>query len=114
MLKLEQYPSTISQTQQLILEFDKQIRNAAETLAILDNEIDLTIANDSSLKNDGQRKAERDRLRQTTARAKALKILNDLSDRRSRLEIDLEYYRNEYRLQILLLRQEVARLESVA
>jgi hypothetical protein len=113
MLKLEQYPKTIAEIQRLMLDFDKQIRQTAETLALIDNQIDLKIANDPNLKNDGQRKAQRDNLRQNDpCRLKAIDLLNRLTDRRAGQEIDLEYYRNEYKLLVLQLREKVARLES--
>jgi hypothetical protein len=115
MLALEQYPKTIAEIQRLMLDFDKQIRQTAETLALIDNQIDLKIVNDPNLKNDGQRKAQRDNLRQTDPiRLKAIDLLNRLTDRRTAQEIDLEYYRSEFKLLLLQLRERVASIESAA
>ncbi len=112
MLSLNKYPETIAEIQRLILDYSKQIRSTAETLALIDNEIDRTIANDPNLKNDAQRKAERDRLRQADpTRKKAIDLLNNVTDRRNGLEIDLEYYRLELKIQLLNKREQLIKLE---
>jgi hypothetical protein len=112
MLALEQYPKTIAEIQRLILDFDKQIRQTAETLALIDNQIDLKIVNDPNLKNDGQRKAQRDNLRQTDPfRLKAIDLLNRLTDRRAAQEIDLEYYRLELKIRLLDKREQLIKSE---
>lgn len=115
MLKLEKYPIQIAELSKELVKVQNQQRRLSETLALIDNQIDRAIAFDTDLKNDSQRKAKAKELREESSqRAELLTQLQELSDRIRLLEIDIEYYRNEYRLQTLLLRQEVARLESVA
>lgn len=115
MLKLEKYPIQIAELSKDLVKMQNQQRRLAESLAIIDNQIDRAIAFDTDLKNDAQRKAKAKELREESSqRAELSAQLQELGDRIRLLEIDIEYYRNEYRLRVLLLRQEVARLESVA
>ncbi|MBE9040709.1 hypothetical protein IQ235_07940 [Oscillatoriales cyanobacterium LEGE 11467] len=115
MLELEQYPREIARIQRNILDREKQIRRLSETLSLIDNQIDRAIAYDDDLRNDSQRKAKRNELRlEDLERSKVLKQIRDASDRKTELEIDLEYYRCEYKIRLLMLREKVAQLESAA
>lgn len=115
MIKLEKYPIQIAELSKELVRVQNQQRRLSETLALIDNQIDRAIAFDTDLRNDSQRKAKSKELREESSqRAELSAQLQELGDRIRLLEIDIEYYRNEYRLRVLLLRQEVARLESVA
>ena len=115
MIKLEKYPIQIAELSKELVRVQNQQRRLSESLALIDNQIDRAIAFDTDLRNDSQRKAKSKELREESSqRAELSAQLQELGDRIRLLEIDIEYYRNEYRLRVLLLRQEVARLESVA
>lgn len=114
-MKLEKYPLQIAHLAKELLKLQSEQRRVTESLALIDNQIDRAIAFDTDLKNDAQRKAKAKELREESSqRAELSAQLQELGDRIRLLEIDIEYYRNEYRLRTLLLRQEVARLESIA
>ena len=112
MQAITNYPQTIRSLRLQILKTEQQERRLAETLASIDSEIDRAIAFNGDLKNSEQRKAEKLRLQQENEiRCQTVKRLENLADRKTELEIDLEYYRGEFSLLKLLDRKAIAQRE---
>ena len=71
-MRLLDYPATIAQKQRELLQSEQHIRRLQDILNRLTAEVDTTIAFDSDLRNDAQRKAKRLELMKTSDYRKAV------------------------------------------
>jgi hypothetical protein len=114
-MKLSEYPAAIAQLQRQILDLDQNIIGLAESVKIFEAEIDKTIAFDSNLRNDAQRKARRIELQQTDGDYyQASRLLKETKEKRELLAIELELLRNSFAIAKLERREAIAQLELAA
>lgn len=110
-MKLIDYPDAIAQKQRELLQADQHIRRLQEVVNHLTADIDTTIAFDSTLKNDAQRKARRLDLMKSPEYRKAISNLLMAQDRRAEIEIDLTLLRNQLSVLKLEMREAITRRE---
>lgn len=112
MMRLIDYPDAIAQKQRQLLQTEQQIRRIQEALNNITAAIDTTIAFDTTLKNDAQRKARRTEMLRKAEFRNALNNLQLTQDRRTEIEIDLNLLRNQFAVLMLELRESVIRRET--
>lgn len=111
-MKLSEYPGAIAGFERELLKLSRSLRRVQETINSLVNEAERAIAFDAELKNDAQRKAKRLELlgldeRYLSATAMAVQ----LSDRKAELEIDLAFYRAQFSVLKLEVRDRISQAE---
>lgn len=109
---LRDYPHEIHKVQLQILRLDRKIRKAQQELDRLTAAIEQAIASDPELKNDQQRKAKRLELMQAPDYTVLTEALTEASERKTRLEIDLQLKRNEFAVRKLEFRDYIASKEA--
>lgn len=107
-MKLIEYPATIAERQRDLLQADQRIRRLQDVLNRLMADIDTTIAFDTDLRNDAQRKAKRLELMSSAEYRKAVANLQIAQDERSEIEIDLNLLRNQFSVLKLEKREAIA------
>jgi hypothetical protein len=110
-MRLLDYPANIAQKQRELLQAEQHIRRLQDVVNRLTAEIDTTIAFDTELRNDAQRKAKRLELMKAGEYRKAATNLQIAQDRRAELEIDLGLLRNQFSVLKLELRESIAARE---
>lgn len=109
---LRAYPQAIAKVQQQILRLDAKICKAQQQLDQLTAVIEQTIANDPELKNDQQRKAKRLELMHNPEYTVLVDALAEATERKTRLEIELQLQRNEFSVRKLEYRDYIASKEA--
>lgn len=112
MMRLIDYPDAIAQKQRQLLQTEQQIRRLQEALNNITAAIDTTIAFDTTLRNDAQRKARRTEMLRKAEFRNALNNLQLTQDRRTEIEIDLNLLRNQFAVLMLELRESVIQRET--
>ena len=107
-MKLVDYPATIAERQRDLLQADQRIRRLQDVLNRLTADIDTTIAFDTELRNDAQRKAKRLELMSSAEYRKAVANLQIAQDERAEVEIDLSLLRNQFSVLKLEKREAIA------
>jgi ABC-type proline/glycine betaine transport system ATPase subunit len=110
-MRLLDYPAAIAQKQRQLLQAEQHIRRLQDVLNRLTAEIDTTIAFDTELRNDAQRKARRIELMKSADYRKAATNLQIAQDQRTEIEIDLSLLRNQFSVLKLELRESLAARE---
>ncbi len=110
-MRLLDYPANIAQKQRELLQAEQHIRRLQDVLNRLTAEIDTTIAFDTELRNDAQRKAKRLELMKAGEYRKAATNLQIAQDHRAEIEIDLGLLRNQFSVLKLELRESIAARE---
>lgn len=110
-MKLIDYPAAIAEKQHQLLRAEQHVRRQQEILNRLTAEIDTTIAFDTSLKNDAQRKARRVELMGSASYRTAYANLQMAQDERAEMEIDLNLLRNQFGVLKLEKRETIAARE---
>ncbi|WP_088892776.1 hypothetical protein [Leptolyngbya ohadii] len=110
-MKLIDYPIAIAEKQHQLLRAEQHVRRLQEILNRLTAEIDTTIAFDTSLKNDAQRKARRVELMGASGYRTAYVNLQMAQDERAEFEIDLNLLRNQFGVLKLEKREAIASRE---
>lgn len=110
-MRLLDYPAAIAQKQRELLQAEQHIRRLQDVLNRLTAEIDTTIAFDTELRNDAQRKAKRTELMKAVEHRKAATNLQMAQDHRAEIEIDLTLLRNQFSVLKLELRESIAARE---
>lgn len=110
-MRLLDYPTSIAQKQRQLLQTEQHIRRLQDVLNRLTAEIDTSIAFDSELRNDAQRKAKRIELMKAADYRRAIANLQIAQDQRAELEIDLNLLRNQFSVLKLELRESIATRE---
>lgn len=114
-MTLADYPNAIAGIERSILMHEKEIRAIQEAISLITAEVDRVIAFSDDLKNETQRKARKAELLAADERyPKAQAHLQTLIDRRDGLKIDLTYYRNEFSVNKLQLRDAITQREAIA
>lgn len=108
MMKLIDYPAAIAEQQRQLLQADQHIRRLRDVLNHLTAEIDTSIAFDTTLKNDAQRKAKRQEMMNTAEYRTAVANLQMAEDRQAEMEIDLALLRNQFSALKLEKRESIA------
>jgi ABC-type proline/glycine betaine transport system ATPase subunit len=110
-MRLLDYPAAIAQKQRELLQTEQHVRRLQDVLNRLTAEIDTTIAFDTELRNDAQRKAKRIELMQAAEYRKAATNLQIAQDQYAGIEIDLNLLRNQFSVLKLELRESIASRE---
>jgi len=110
-MKLSKYPKTIADTSRMILELEGDLRLYQSRVGELDCQIEKFIADDASLKNEQQRKARRLDLTKRSDYCEAVNQLQEVKVRIEALRIDLQFYRDSFRVALLEARERIASLE---
>ena len=111
-MTLNEYPQAIAELERQLLEIDQRIISQKEQVTFCLNCIDRTIAFNQELKNDSQRKAERNRLMETDSDyIKAGLGLRRSEAIRAEMAIDLNLLSRTFSLLKLERREAIARLE---
>lgn len=113
MKQLHEYPGKIASIQHQLLNLNQQIEQIQANINKLCGKFELTVAFDSELKNEQQRKAKKSQLLEESGDYEALKLtLIRETIKRDRMEIELEQMRSEFSIAKLLKREAIARLEA--
>lgn len=110
-MRLLDYPAAIAQKQRDLLRTEQHMRRLQDVLNRLTAEIDTTIAFDTTLRNDAQRKAKRLELMAAADYRKAATNLQIAQDQHAELEIDLNLLRNQFSVLKLEIRESLASRE---
>jgi hypothetical protein len=110
-MRLVDYPTAIAQKQRQLLQTEQHIRRLQDVLNRLMAEVDTSIAFDTELRNDAQRKAKRIELMKAPEYRKAATNLQIAQDQRAEIEIDLNLLRNQFSVLKLELRESIATRE---
>ncbi|WNZ24719.1 hypothetical protein HJG54_18970 [Leptolyngbya sp. NK1-12] len=110
-MRLIDYPIAIAQKQRELLQSEQHIRRLQDVVNRLTAEIDTTIAFDTDLRNDAQRKAKRLELMKAPDYRRAATNLQMVQDQRAEIEIDLNLLRNQFSVLKLELRESIATRE---
>jgi hypothetical protein len=112
---LKQYPNAIALKQTELLELRQAIAQIQENIALHENQIDYSIAFDTDLKNEAQRKVKRSELMREDVPLLDLRgQLAKLIYQRERLEIDLNCLINKFAIAKLERRAAIAQMEMEA
>jgi len=110
-MKLSEYPKTISDVSRIIFDLEEDFRFYQSRVGELDCQIEKIIADDASLKNEQQRKARRLDLTKRSDYCEAVNQLQDVKVQIESLRIDLQFYRDSFRVALLETRERIASLE---
>jgi hypothetical protein len=111
-MNINEYPLTIAKLERQILSQTQAARRINETINVLHSKVERAIAFDESLKNDAQRKSRRLELLNDIAEYQdCLDKLMEIQDKQKELEIDLNYYRAQFTIKKLELRDRIAKAE---
>ncbi len=110
-MRLLDYPAAIAHKQRELLRTEQHVRRLQDVLNRLTAEIDTTIAFDTELRNDAQRKAKRLEMMKAADYRKAVVNLQIAQDQHAELEIDLNLLRNQFSVLKLELRESLASRE---
>lgn len=110
-MQLKQYPIEISKAAKIVQRLDKRIAIAKAALDRMNFAIEVTIAQDVELKNDQQRRARRMELQQEPAYAEHCETLQQLEWKRDAAQINLGCLRDSFRVEMLEMRERIARME---
>ncbi len=107
-MKLAEFPAEIARLEKHLLKQNQVVRQCQAEVDNLLADIDHSIAFDSELKNDAQRKAKRAELLREQVCVEASGQLQYELDNRSALETELSLVRNQFTVQKLLIRESIA------
>jgi hypothetical protein len=107
---LAQFPEQLKRMAEAAIANDKDIRDLQADLDRLTVEIELVIAQDSSLKNEQQPKAKRFELLQTDDYQTAAYILQQAQDNQQRLKIKRQYLADQFAVAKLMAQEHIASL----
>lgn len=108
-MKIQSYPSTIANLQRKILHLEKRIRVLNNSLKLAEAKIERSIVFDTELKNDAQRKSQKQLSIETDEEYQKHKIsLETIEDERSELQIQLELLHNQFSVAKLLMREAIS------
>lgn len=111
-MKLTDYPQAIATLQRQILDLEQRIIGMTESVKIFEAEIDKSIAFDSTLKNEAQRKSKKIEMQQQDGDYyQASRLLKESKEKRDSLAIDLEMLRNQFSVARLEKREAIAKME---
>ena len=113
-MKLNQYPTAIAQVEEALLKASIDVEVQTELLSFMDGEIEAMIASDSALKNEQHRKARRLDLQQQPDYLQGKIALKEAKEDRERLQIKLNWLRNQFSVAKLEARLQIAQLSAVA
>ena len=111
MMKLIDYAAALAEQQRKLLQADQRIRRFQDVVNHLTAEIDTTIAFDTTLKNDAQRKAKRLEMMSAAEYRTAVANLQIAQDQRAEIEIDLNLLRNQFSVLKLEKREAIINRE---
>ncbi|MGB6016804.1 MAG: hypothetical protein WBG32_18870 [Nodosilinea sp.] len=110
---LAQFPEQLKRMAEAVIANDKDIRDLQAEIDRLTVEIELTIAQDASLKNEQQRKAKRHELMQTDSYQSARYILQQAQDNQQLLKIKRQYLADQFAVAKLMAQEHIASLTSI-
>jgi hypothetical protein len=113
-MDLKLFPTAIETRERKLLEVDRELDLAIRALAFIESEIERSIATDSELKNDQQRKAKRLELQSEPSYTEARDSVERAKNKKALAEIALNKIRNEFSVKKLETRREIASLEAIA
>lgn len=109
---LAQFPEQLKRMADAAIANDIDIRDLQAEVDRLTVEIELVIAQDSSLKNEQQRKAKRHELMQSDRYQAALHILQQAQDNQQRLKVKRQYLADQFAVAKLMAQEYIASLTS--
>ena len=114
-MHLKDYPQAIAARQYELLQLNHEIRRHSQSVNFFTASIDRHVAYDATLKNEAQRKAYRFELMQKDPDyIAASQALEQATDRREALQIELDLLRNQFSVLKLELRDAIALKENPA
>lgn len=109
------YPELIAQLEREYYQDFKIKRKIEEKINLFNAELELEIANDSSLRNEGMRKAQKTISQQTNKQYQDLLAQLEKAEHREKVSlITLERYKREFSVLKLEAKNAIAKLEEVA
>jgi hypothetical protein len=113
-MKLSNFPHAIATAQQKLLNLGKDLTIVRNQLLLEENSIDQAIAFSSDFKNDSQRKTAKAQMLQESALYQSLtQNLADLTDKYSRVDINLQLVKNNFTVAKLEMRERIAKMETL-
>ncbi len=112
--QLKQYPKAIASVEEKLLKLNQEIEIQNQLISFFDADIEKTISDDKTLKNDQQRKSKRLELQQQPDYLEIRRKLTELKEQRERNVIQLNQLRSEFSVMKLELRMQIANLEAAA
>ncbi len=112
--QLKQYPKAIASVEEKLLKLNREIEIQNQLISFFDADIEKTISDDKTLKNDQQRKSKRLELQQQPDYLEIRRKLTELKEQRERNVIQLNQLRSEFSVMKLELRMQIANLEAAA
>ena len=109
---LAQFPDQLKRTAEGLIANEIDIRDLQADLDRLTVEIETAIAQDTSLKNEQQRKAKRHELMQADSYQSALLILQQAKDNQQRLKIKRQYLADQFAVAKLMAQEHIAGLSA--
>ncbi|MGF1566860.1 MAG: hypothetical protein ACFCVD_02095 [Nodosilinea sp.] len=109
---LAQFPEQLKRTAEGQIANDIDIRDLQAEVDRLTAEIELAIAQDTSLKNDQQRKAKRHELMQSDRYQSALYLLQKAQDNQQRLKVKRQYLADQFAVAKLMAQEHIASLTA--
>ncbi len=111
-MKLSEYPRAIAEVEKELLRLVRDLRRVQEAINGAVNQAERAIAFDAELKNDAQRKAKRLELLALDKRyGSAMSMAVRMGDRKAELEIDLAFYRAQFSVLKLQVRDRISQAE---
>ncbi|MGE5657222.1 MAG: hypothetical protein ACM37W_11480 [Actinomycetota bacterium] len=105
-MHLKDYPKAIATRQYELLQLNHEIRRHSQSVNLFTASIDRKIAYDPNLKNEAQRKARRfELMQQDSDYLVASQALEQVTDQRDSLLIELDLLRNQFSVLRLELRE---------
>ena len=110
---LASFPGQLQRLSESLLKVEIEIRKYRAKVDGLTSEIDLAIAQDSSLRNEQQRKAKRSELLQSEEYQTALAYLREAQDDYQRLKIKRQHAVDQFAVAKLMAQEHIAGLSAV-
>ncbi len=111
-MKFSEYPRAIAEVEKELLRLVRDLRRVQEAINNSVNQAERAIAFDAELKNDAQRKAKRLELLGADKRyGSAMAMAGRMGDRKAELEIDLGFYRAQFSVLKLQIRDRISQAE---
>ena len=109
---LAQFPEELKRTAEGLIANEIDIRDRQAEVDQLAVEIELAIAQDTSLKNEQQRKTKRFELMQADTYEAAVFILQQAQDNQQRLKVKRQYLADQFAVAKLMAQEHIASLTS--
>jgi hypothetical protein len=114
-MQLSNFPHAIATAQQKLLNLGRDLTIVRNALLLEENSIDQAIAFSSDFKNDSQRKTAKTQMLQESALYQYLtQNLNDLTDKYTRADVNLQLVKNNFTVAKLEARERIAKMETLA